>query len=162
LVIGFIPLFVLAFGRLTIWGVTLSVNSMLIFLVTSILGLQMSLIGAIAQSLYDGTGRKRRRWLKMFSYTRTTVATAVVFMIGLVLMLRFVTAFAEQNYLYTDELVDLNHQAIFGIFLAAGSVLVFVSMLLIHAIGLYLPIGSPRVTKSNAGTPLDPVGSKVV
>lgn len=156
LVIGFIPLFVLAFGSLTIWGVTLSVNSMLIFLVISILGLQMSLIGAIAQSLYDGTGRKRKRWLNTLSYTRTTFAAAIVFMIGLILMLRFVTAFAGQNYRFTDALVDVNHQAIFGIFLVAGSVLVFVSMLLIHAVGLYLPIEPPRGAKSAARKSIDP------
>jgi high-affinity nickel permease len=140
LVIGFIPLCLLALGPLTIWGVTLSVNSMLLGLLTSILGLQMSLTGAIAQSLYDGTGRKRQRWLKMFSYTRTTIAAAVAFAVGLILVLQFVAAFIQQNYSFNDALVDVNHQAIFGVFLMMASLLVFVSMLLIHAIGLYVPI----------------------
>jgi hypothetical protein len=34
----------------------------------------------------------------------------------------------------------VNHQVIFGVFLMMGSAIVFVSTLLIHAIGLHLPL----------------------
>jgi glycosyltransferase involved in cell wall biosynthesis len=137
---GFVPLCRLAFGPLTIGGVTLSINSMLLFLVAGILGLQLFLIGVIAQSLYDGIGRKRQRWLVLFSYTRTALVTAFVFIVGLVLAGRFVTGFIEQNYHFSDTLIELNHQAIFGLFLMMASTIIFMSMLLIHAIGLYVPI----------------------
>ncbi len=140
LLVGFVPLCLLAFGPLTIGVVTLSINSMLLFLVAGILGLQLFLIGAIAQSLYDGIGLKRRRWLTIFSYTRTTLATAFAFVAGLVLVARFVAGFIEQGYHFSDVLIEMNHEAIFGLFLMMASTVVFVSMLLIHAIGLYLPI----------------------
>lgn len=141
LALGLVPLCILAFGPLTIGEVTFSLNSMMLSLVTGILGLQLLLIGAISKSLYDGVGYKRARWQRLFAYTPTTVVTAAVFVIGLVLVLRFVSGFADQNYVFTDVLIARNHQAIFGLFLMMASVLVFVSMLLVHAIAIYVPIG---------------------
>jgi hypothetical protein len=149
LALGLVPLCLLAFGPVTIAGVTLSVNSMLLCLVASILGLQMSLIAVVAQSLYDGVGRKRQRWRSIFSYTRTIVAMAILFVAGLVLVLRFVAAFAAQNYALSDSSVSLNHNAIFGLFLMIGSILVFVSMLLLHAVGLYVPIRPPSAKQAS-------------
>lgn len=140
LLLGFASLTLLAWGPVTVAGVTFSVNSMLLCLAAAILGLQFSLIGVIARSLYDGIGPTRQRWLSVFSYTRTTVFTAVIFLLGMLLIVRFGVAFAEQNYRFTDALIGVNHQAIFGLFLAMGSMMVFVTMLLIHAIGLYVPI----------------------
>ena len=133
----------LAAGPLAIGEITFSVNSMLLALVISILGLQFVFIGAIAQSLYDAVGRKRRRWLSIFSYTRTTLLCAAVFLVGLLLEMRFVAAFIAENYQMSESLIAVNHQAIFGVFLMMGSAIVFVSMLLIHAIGLYLPLKQP-------------------
>jgi hypothetical protein len=141
LLIGFIPLCLLAFGPLTIGGVTLSVNSMLLFLTGSILGLQLLMIGAIAQSLCDGVGLKRQGWLTLLPYTRTTLVSACVFIIGLMLLVRFATEFIEQNYRFSDALIVPDHQAIFGLFLMMGSTIVFMTMLLIHAISLYVPLG---------------------
>lgn len=142
LVAGFVPLCLLANGPIVLSGVTFSLNAMLLCLVASIMGLQLLLIGGVAKSLYDGTGQKRRRLLNLFSYTRTTIATVVVFVVGLLLVLEFVAAFIEQNYVMTDAITDLNHRAIFGMFLMMGSVLVFVSMLLMHAVGLYVSSSS--------------------
>ena len=146
LALGFVPLMLLAAGPLAVGDITFSVNSMLLALVISILGLQLVLIGAIAQSLYDAVGRKRRRWLSIFPYTRTTLLAAVVFFVGLLLEMRFVTAFIAENYQMNEALIAVNHQAIFGLFLMMGSVIAFVSMLLIHAVALYLPLNPPIAT----------------
>lgn len=140
LLIGLVPLCLLAAGPLTIAGVTFSINAMLLCLAAAVLGLQLILIGTIAQSLYDGIGAIRRRWLSVFSYTRTTILTAFAFAIGLLLLVRFGIAFAQNSYRFGDALVGANHQAIFGLFLTMGSVIVFVAMLLIHAVALYVPI----------------------
>jgi hypothetical protein len=146
LLVGLPPLCVLAFGPVVIGGLTLSINSMLLFLLASLLGLQLVLVGALARTLYDGTGRTRERWLSIFSYTRTTVAMAAVFAVGSAFLLRFMVAFFEHGS-FDKILIESNHQAIFGLFLMVGSVLVFISMLLIHAIALYVPIASNRGTK---------------
>jgi glycosyltransferase involved in cell wall biosynthesis len=146
LVLGFVPLVLLAAGPRVVGEITFSVNSMLVALVVSILGLQFILIGAIAQSLYDTVGRKRQRWLWLFAYTRTTLLAVAVFLAGLLLDMRFVAAFAAENFKMSELLIAANHMAIFGMFLMMGSVIAFVSMLLIHAVALYLPLGPPIAT----------------
>ena len=146
LVLGSVPLVLLAAGPRTVGEITFSVNSMLVALVVSILGLQFILIGAIAQSLYDTVGRKRQRWLSLFAYTRTTLLAVAVFLVGLLLDLHFVAAFAAEKYHMSEPLIAANHMAIFGMFLMMSSLIVFVSMLLIHAVALYLPLGPPIAT----------------
>lgn len=140
LVLGLIPLCLLAAGPKEIFGVTLSVNAMLLSLVVSVAGLQMSLTGSLAQSIYDGTGRIRRRWLSVLPYDRTILGCVAVFLIGCVLIGRFVYDFAHAGYRFEDALVAANHLAIFGLFLTISSVLVFVAMLLQQAIALYVPV----------------------
>jgi glycosyltransferase involved in cell wall biosynthesis len=138
--IGLVPLCVLAFGPVKMGTVTLSLNGMLFALFTAIVGLQFFLIGAIAQSLYDRIGLKRRRWLAFFPYTRTTIIVIALFFTGLALIGRFATSFVSQNYKFSPALVILNHSAIFGIFLMMAGALIFVSMLVIQAIAIYVPI----------------------
>ena len=137
LFLGLVPLCLLSLGPVTVGSVTLSLNAMLLSLFVAVVGLQLFLIGVIAQSLYDGTGHKRRRWLAAFAYNRTFVVAAAVFMVGTIPVIRFLVAFIDQDNRFTDTLIDLNHQAIFGLFLMICGILVFVSMLVIQAIGLY-------------------------
>src|SRR5262249_19219588 len=77
--IGVLLLGLLAFGPVTVGGVTLSLNAMVVGLFAGVVGLQLVLIGAIAQSLYDQTGHRRRRWLALFPYNRTILLSAVFF-----------------------------------------------------------------------------------
>jgi len=143
--IGLAPLCLLALGPLQVGQVTFSLNAMLYALFVALLGLQLFLIGTIAQSLYDGTGRKRGRWLRVFPYTRTTVLAALVFIAGAIPVLHFAVAFIERNYRFDAGLITLNHHAIFGLFLMMASALVFVSMLVLQAIAFYVPLtASPR------------------
>ena len=146
---GLVTLCGLALGPVTIHGVTLSLNAMTIGLFASVVGLQLLLIGAIAQSLYDQTGRKRRRWVALFAYNRTIFGSALVFFAGLVLAARFLRAFVAANYTVDESLIDLNHQAVFGLFLMIGAILVFVSMLVIQAIPLY--VAKPQTSGEGAG-----------
>jgi hypothetical protein len=140
--IGLVPLCVLAFGPVRVGPVGLSINAMLFALFTAIVGLQLFLVGAIAQSLYDGTGRKRRRWLALFPYTRTTLVAAGFFIAGLWLVALFIAGFLAQGYHFSPALVHLNHYAVFGLFLMMASALVFVSMLVMQAVAIYIPISS--------------------
>jgi glycosyltransferase involved in cell wall biosynthesis len=147
LLLGLVPLCLLSLGPITVGGVTLSLNAMLLGLFVTIVGLQLFLIGVIAQSLYDGTGRKRRRWLAVFAYNRTFITAAAVFMIGMIPVIRFLWAFINRGYHLTDALINLNHQAIIGLFLMIGSIFVFVSMLVIQAIHRYVPISANGTRK---------------
>ena len=139
--VGFLLLCVLARGPVAVGGLTLSLNAMLVGLFLGVIGLQLVLVGAIAQSLYDQTGRKRRRWLAVFPYDRTVAGCGTAFAVGLVLAARFAAAFIRRDYRMDQTLIRLDHQAVFGLFLMIGGVLAFVCMLVIQAIPLYLPAG---------------------
>ena len=153
--IGFLLLCVLARGPVTIGSLTLSINAMLVGLFLGVIGLQLVLIGAIAQSLYDQTARKRRRWLSVFPYNRTIVGCGAAVAVGLIFAARFVTTFIRHDYRIDQTLIRLDHQAVFGLFLMIGGVLTFVSMLVIQAIPLYLPSGghpeAPRLADPRGG-----------
>ena len=38
-----------------------------------VVGLQFVFLGCVAQVLFDYTGRRKRRWLRLFPYTRTVL-----------------------------------------------------------------------------------------
>jgi glycosyltransferase involved in cell wall biosynthesis len=137
---GLMLLLCLSAGPVTLNGVTLSLNAMMVGLFMSVVGLQMVLVGAIAQSLYDQTGRKRQRWTRMFTYNRTVVLAAGVFVLGLILAGRFAEAFVESGYKVDASLGAINHQAVLGLFLMIGAILVFVAMLVIQAIQFCVPV----------------------
>jgi hypothetical protein len=137
---GLMLLLCLSAGPVKLNGVTLSLNAMMVGLFMSVVGLQMVLVGAIAQSLYDQTGRKRQRWTRMFTYNRTVVLAAGVFVFGLVLAGRFAEAFVESGYKVDASLGAINHQAVLGLFLMIGAILVFVAMLVIQAIQFCVPV----------------------
>jgi glycosyltransferase involved in cell wall biosynthesis len=137
----------LSFGPLQIGAFNASLNAMLFVIFTALAGLQMFLIGVIGQCIYDGVGDKRRRWLALFSYTRTTLACAAAGLIGLALTLPFVRAFAAAGYTYSDSMVLANHRAVFGVFLAVAAVMIFVSMLIMQAVAIYVPLPARRAPR---------------
>jgi glycosyltransferase involved in cell wall biosynthesis len=134
----------LSFGPMQVGGFNASLNAMLFVIFTALAGLQMFLIGVIAQCIYDGVGDKRRRWLKLFSYTRTTLACAAAGLVGLALTLPFVRAFVAAGYAYSDSMVLANHRAVFGVFLVVAGIMIFVSMLIVQAVAIYVPLPSGR------------------
>ena len=138
--LGAIPLFLLSFGPIEIREVTFSLNSMLLSLFVTVLGLQLFLFGIVAQSIYDATGAIRRRWLQLFNYDRVFVVSGAIFLVGAILVGRFVARFIGASYQMEDILIGLNHQAILGLFLIVASLLIFGSMLVIHAINLYIQV----------------------
>jgi glycosyltransferase involved in cell wall biosynthesis len=137
--LAFPLLCVLAFGPLKVGAFTLSINAMLAILIAGILGLQFVMMGAIAQTLYDRTGIKRRRWLTLFPYNRTTIGCFTAFVVGLLLALDFIVAFVGAGGKFDEGLIEANHRGVFGLFLIFASALIFTSMLVIQAIKIYVP-----------------------
>jgi hypothetical protein len=137
---GLALLLLLARGPIVVAGVTLALNSMLIGLVGGAVGLQMMLLGGIARCLYDQQGRRRRKWIGVFRYTRTSFACAALFLAGLVPAALFGHAYLANGLVVTQPLVAADHAAVFGVFLMLSSVLVFVSMLLMQAVVIYVPL----------------------
>jgi len=126
-------------GPLTLGSVTFSLNTMMLGATLSIIGLQCLFLGCMAETLYDPTGEAKRRWLKIFPYTRTMLISALLFAAGTVLGINFATAYIGADYTVFADMVTTNHMAIIGLMTIMMSFLAFVSTLLLHAIAAYSP-----------------------
>ena len=63
----------LSFGNIQLGGVGLSLNWQFLGVALLTVGAQAFFLGCIARVLFDYTGRQKRRWLRVFPYTRTVL-----------------------------------------------------------------------------------------
>ncbi|MFQ5765037.1 MAG: glycosyltransferase family 2 protein [Rhodospirillales bacterium] len=139
LALGLAITLALSAGPVTLGGVTFSLNSMLVGAALSIIGLECLFLGCMAQTLYDPTGFQRRRWLRVFAYTRTMVVAGLAFAAGLGLGINFVGAYVGAGYTVFGDIITTNHMAVTGLVAIMLAFLTFVSTLLLHAIAAYAP-----------------------
>jgi glycosyltransferase involved in cell wall biosynthesis len=82
-ILGLLITLPLSGGPITIGHTQFSLYWMLFGMTLAITGLQAFLLGCIAQVLFDYRQRARRRWLRIFSYTRSVLVATVTALGGL-------------------------------------------------------------------------------
>jgi len=124
-------------GTVVLIGITLALNAALIGLTLSVLGMQMVLTGIIASCVYDLSGATASRWHTRFAYSRTVGLGIALAVVGSLPCARFLIAFAEQGFVFTDALALLNREAVGGVLL-----IVYAFLLCIHALvmGVVTPL----------------------
>jgi glycosyltransferase involved in cell wall biosynthesis len=137
LAVGLLLTLPLSFGPVTIGVVTFSLFTMLIGVALSILGLQSFFFGCLAQLFYDYSGDARRKWLRVFSYTRTVVASFVGFLLGLALVAPLVATYWQEGLTLPTGIGTRNHLAVTGLLLLIGSFTTFTFTLVLHAAALH-------------------------
>jgi hypothetical protein len=111
---------------------------MLIGMTFTLVGLQSFYAGCLAQMLYDETGTRRERWLRVFKYNRTVGICIAAFLTGLVLSSFLISEYIRRG-LRLDGVGATEHMAITGLMLMIASFTTFVFVLLFHALALRLP-----------------------
>ncbi len=129
----------LSAGPVTLGGVTLSLNTMMVASTLAVIGLECVFLGCMAETLYDPTGEARRRWLGVFAYTRTMILAGLAFAVGVGLAGNFAAAYVGAGYAVFGDTITTNHMAVTGLTLIVLAFLTFVSTLLLHAIAAYAP-----------------------
>jgi hypothetical protein len=121
-----------SFGDLDAGPVTLSLNWQYLGLAMLVVGLQFVFLGVVAQVLFDYTGRRRRRWLRLFPYTRTVLIAFGLFLLGVGLCVPLVETYVDQGLAL--ERIDAleNHLAVTGLATVIAGAQLFVFTLLIH------------------------------
>jgi glycosyltransferase involved in cell wall biosynthesis len=76
LFIGLLLTLPMAFGPRSLGPITFSLNWMFLGLTLSVLGLHGFYVGSLARIFFDYTGQTTRRFLKVFSYTRSVVLSS--------------------------------------------------------------------------------------
>ncbi|MBV9818667.1 MAG: glycosyltransferase family 2 protein [Solirubrobacterales bacterium] len=134
--VGLIVTLVLTFGNLTIGKVTLSINWQFLAVAVLIVGLQAVFLGGIAHVLFDYTGRRTRRWLRTFPYTRTVLVAGLLVLAGIGLGVPLAIAYGHNDLLLTSANLVQDHLAVTGLAAVVAGAQLFVFVLLLHGVVL--------------------------
>jgi glycosyltransferase involved in cell wall biosynthesis len=137
LALGLLITVPLSLGPVTIGPITFSLYWMLFGLTLSILGLQSFYFGCLAQVLCDYTGAARSRWLSIFSYTRSVVASTALCVLGLASLSLLIVRYVRLGFSLPGDQKPYNHLAVTGLLLIVAGFLNFAFTLVLHAASLH-------------------------
>lgn len=133
--LGLLLVVPLSFGPFAIGPIHFSVLWMLLGSTSIVLGIQSIYLGCLAQVLHDYTGKARRRWLKVFPYTRTVVLSFAEFAIGLLLALALVVDYVRSG-LALSGADRAPYIGVLGLLFLMVGFMTFTFVLLLHATAL--------------------------
>lgn len=132
LLVGLLLTLPVSFGDLHLGAVTLSLNWQFFGLALFVVGLQAFFLGCIAQVLFDHVGRKRRRWLGVFPYTRTVLIAVLLVLIGVGLGIPLAAAYLNNHLALTAANAVQDHLAVTGLAFGIAGAQLFAFVLLLH------------------------------
>jgi glycosyltransferase involved in cell wall biosynthesis len=122
-----------SFGNVTVGPVTLSLNWQILGLTMLVVGSQAFFLGCIAQILFDYTGRYRRRWLRVFPYTRSVLVALGLVVLGIALAIPLAATYIANDLVLRQADALENHLAVTGLATMIVGAQLFVFTLLLHA-----------------------------
>jgi glycosyltransferase involved in cell wall biosynthesis len=140
LAIGLLLTIPLTFGSVTVGPVTFSLHWSLAGVALAVLGLQSIYLGILARVLYESREVVRRRWLRRFRYNRAVGASAILCVLGVVL-LSFLVVDYLSNGLRLPSLTlsgGPSYQAVTGLLLIMMGFSTFTFTLVLHALDIRL------------------------
>jgi glycosyltransferase involved in cell wall biosynthesis len=131
--IGLLISLPLSLGPITIGPIRFSLYWMLFGTTLTIAGLQAFLLGCIAQVFFDYRERARRRWLKVFPYTRSVIAAAAIGVTGVALTVPLVVYYLSHHERLTLQAATQDRLGVIGLMLIVIGFLLFNFTLVLHA-----------------------------
>jgi glycosyltransferase involved in cell wall biosynthesis len=120
------------FGDLHLGAVTLSLNWQLLGLAVFVVGLQAFFLGCIAQVLFDYTGRRRKRWLAWFPYTRSVLLAMFLVVLGVGMAIPLAIAYLSNDLALKTSNLAQDHLAVTGLAAGIAGAELFAFVLLLH------------------------------
>lgn len=133
LFVGLLLTLPLSRGPLTVGPITFSLHWMLFGLTLCVLGLHGFYLGALARMFFDYSGEPRRRWLRLFSYTRSVVLSAVAVAAGIGLAVPLAYRYVQSGFVLTADVFPKTHLAVIGLLLVIAGFMNFTFTLALHA-----------------------------
>ena len=99
----------------------------------AVVGLNMYLMGCLAQLFFDYTGRRTARLLYAFRYTRTLIAAMATMVFGVALMVPLSVKYLRGGLRLSGPLAQTNYLFLSGVFFVMAGFSLFAFTLLIHA-----------------------------
>lgn len=131
--IGLLIALPLSVGPITVGPIRFSLYWMLFGTTLTIAGLQAFLLGCIAQVLFDYRGRARRRWLKIFPYTRSVIAAALITVAGLGCTIPLIVYYLSHHENLTLQASAQGRLGVAGLMLMVIGFSLFTFTLVLHA-----------------------------
>jgi glycosyltransferase involved in cell wall biosynthesis len=120
-------------GPIDAGPITFSLHWMLLGLTLCVLGLHGFYLGALARVFFDHSGETRRRWLAMFSYTRSVVLSALAVAGGAAFAAPLVVRYIGSGFRLTADVFPTTHLAVTGLLMVIGGFMNFTFTLALHA-----------------------------
>lgn len=133
LVIGLLLTLPMTFGPVRLGPITFSLYWMLLGLTLSVLGLHGFYMGALARVFFDYSGKTTERWLRMYSYTRSVVLSALAFGAGGTLAAPLIYQYLRSGLRLPGDVAPASHMAVTGLLFAVGGAMNFTFTLALHA-----------------------------
>jgi glycosyltransferase involved in cell wall biosynthesis len=134
--IGLLIALPLSVGPITIGPIRFSLYWMLFGTMLTITGLQAFLLGCIAQVFFDYRERATRRWLKLFSYTRSVVVAAVIGVAGLACTVPLIVYYVGHHEQLTLHAATQDRLGVTGLMLIVIGFSLFTFTVVLHAAAL--------------------------
>lgn len=123
----------LSVGPITIGPIRFSLYWMLLGTTLTITGLQAFLLGCIAQMFFDYREKAKRRWLNIFSYTRTVIIAALVGVAGLACVAPLVIYYLSHHERLTVHAAAQDRLGVTGLMLLVIGFSLFTFTVVLHA-----------------------------
>ena len=133
LLAGLILTLPLTFGPARVGSTTFSLNWMLLGLTLSVLGLHGVYLGSLARVFLDYSGETTRRFLDLFSYTRSVALSAATGITGAVMTLPSIRLILDSGYRSTSLTPSSTHLAVAGLLFLIAGFMNFTFTLALHA-----------------------------
>jgi hypothetical protein len=130
--LGALLVFPVSFGDIKLGAVTLSINWQFLGLAVLVIGLQAFFLGCIARVLFDYSGRKTARLLRIFSYTRTVFSAVGLGVFGVILCVPLLIDYLHNSFSLTSKDAMADHMAVTGLSLTIVSAELFIFVLLLY------------------------------
>lgn len=119
-------------GNVAIAGLSLSLNWQFLGLALFVVGLQAFFLGCIAQVLFDYTGRRRGRWLRLFPYTRSVFTAFGLVVVGVALCVPLAVAYVSNGLALSGAQLTEDHLAVTGLAVGITGAQLFSFVLVLH------------------------------
>ena len=133
LVLGLFVAVPLSLGPITIGRITFSLYTQLFAISVALVGLVCFLLGCVAKVFFDFTGRRTRRLLRWFSYTRASVVAGLTMLVGLISVIPLFATYISEGLNFHGDLGYRDNLAATGAMLIVGGFFVYVFTLMVHA-----------------------------
>jgi glycosyltransferase involved in cell wall biosynthesis len=133
LVLGVVVALPLSLGPITIGRITFSLYSQLFAISVALVGLVCFLLGCVAKVFFDFTGRRTRRLLRWFSYTRASIAAGLTMLVGVVSVIPLFAAYFSEGLNFRGDLGYRDNLAATGSMFIVGGFFIYVFTLMVHA-----------------------------